>query len=491
MINANKLKGVNTDTKWDEELDQYLDNFTGNHDDGIQLKSNIARLHNVMPNEYQLHVCSIEYHLAAEQNLHRNEPRYFVTFGELGDYLSSAIPTTLKSRLVIFAHNVGRSDQGNRQAELQAPVAAKLASLLGQVYGIDHNVVVRLGGQSKDLSETTHEEKARNPFDARNVGFCQPTEEASIPLLQTMATTRRLSEYESDNMVFTFSYHTKPPMKESITLFYDNRVRDSEGYWRGILACSTTDIMDRLVHSFTEAPSEDQDLIFEGYDPRILQQHADKAILSYTRANTANIESILSKIQYIARREPSHFKLDYILHLQDHLATIWWITNQTALRNDTEWSKCSPQHDNQKWAETFSRENAELCQTVSDLRARAKSVYDISKDQIAGRDSARNKLFAALAAIYLPFSLATGVLGMNIREFTGHGPRWWVCVVLGFPLALVTVALPLRIEAIDRGLQQLARRRPRTCWALVVLLPILVVCTLAIVVVVALVFVNR
>ena len=54
------------------------------------------------------------------------------------------------------------------------------------------------------------------------------------------------------------------------------------------------------------------------------------------------------------------------------------------------------------------------------IMSESKAIYAMIKDQVAGKDSARNRLFAVLAAIYLPFSLASGILGMNIRQFSTY-----------------------------------------------------------------------
>lgn len=51
----------------------------------------------------------------------------------------------------------------------------------------------------------------------------------------------------------------------------------------------------------------------------------------------------------------------------------------------------------------------------------------------------RATALTALAAIYLPLSLATGVFGMNISEINGGIPRYWAVLALGLGLMLVSM----------------------------------------------------
>lgn len=77
----------------------------------------------------------------------------------------------------------------------------------------------------------------------------------------------------------------------------------------------------------------------------------------------------------------------------------------------------------------------------------AISVMDAGDSRIQAR---RATALTALAAIYLPLSLATGVFGMNIWEINSGSPRWWAVLALGF--GLLGLSLPfLAWVFIDKG----------------------------------------
>jgi Mg2+ and Co2+ transporter CorA len=81
---------------------------------------------------------------------------------------------------------------------------------------------------------------------------------------------------------------------------------------------------------------------------------------------------------------------------------------------------------------------AALKQDINDtttLLIGAISVMDARASRIQAR---RSTALTALAAIYLPLSLATGVFGMNIREINHGSPKWWAAVSLGLGLLVLS-----------------------------------------------------
>ena len=54
------------------------------------------------------------------------------------------------------------------------------------------------------------------------------------------------------------------------------------------------------------------------------------------------------------------------------------------------------------------------------------------------KEAARATLLTALAAIYLPLSLVTGIFGMNIKEINGGTPTFRACVICVVVIGLLT-----------------------------------------------------
>lgn len=493
------VKGVSSDAKWNVNLDRYLSGLPTDRHWSVELRSQVAALRKLKPRKYDLRVCSIEVHLEAGRGLHPREPRYFVSFGELGDYLVSPIDKALKSRLICFSRHEDRPDRdvGGRktreQTQLQALVAAKLVSLLGCIWDIDYETVDLLAGYPANGDEPVSARSLKKFFKSYDIGNDQSGPKIVLPFVQTVSTTCPPPKYGSDTETLTSSHYTKPPRQDSVTIFYDNRSQITKGYWRGILACSTSSVMDLVVHKFTKSSPADQASVTKTLITRSLLRQVNEVIESQTRSNLASVKLFLLQMQYLTRRDPSHLKPNYVIHLQDHIETINYMVKEKSVMIDTDWSACTQEPWDQEWLQKFSGDIVKLSQIASDLQVKANSIYKTARDQVSGKDSARNKLFAALAAIYLPFTLSTGVLGMNIKEINGDGhsrPRWWVLIVLGLPLALVTVALPLCFDSINRSVHQYARVRPVTYKRGIIIVPIVIIVIIIAVVVTLLLVVT-
>jgi Mg2+ and Co2+ transporter CorA len=52
----------------------------------------------------------------------------------------------------------------------------------------------------------------------------------------------------------------------------------------------------------------------------------------------------------------------------------------------------------------------------------------------------RATLLTILAAMYLPVTLFTGILGTNIVEMNKHAPRFWICILGLFVIGGLTAA---------------------------------------------------
>jgi hypothetical protein len=66
-----------------------------------------------------------------------------------------------------------------------------------------------------------------------------------------VALTSPPKDYDSDMALYLSHPQSKEPRCDSITIFHDSRPKtNQQSYWRGILACSTKDVMDALLKKF-------------------------------------------------------------------------------------------------------------------------------------------------------------------------------------------------------------------------------------------------
>jgi hypothetical protein len=165
---------------------------------------------------------------------------------------------------------------------------------------------------------------------------------------------------------------------------------------------------------------------------------------------------------YEARRGPSYGKLNYVLHLQDHLEALLPLV--APLQETTaEWPTLVNKPSDQQRL-TTTRSDCEYLMTVAkELHTKSEKLQAMIKQQVEGKSNSRTTLFAIIAAVYLPLTLATGIFGMNIKQITApkSSPTWQDVIYLGLPLVAVSVAVPLTADRVYRQIQTYAGSRPR------------------------------
>jgi hypothetical protein len=92
----------------------------------------------------------------------------------------------------------------------------------------------------------------------------------------------------------------------------------------------------------------------------------------------------------------------------------------------------------------------------------SSAVRDAETQKVLARESKvqakRATALTALAAVYLPLSLATGVFGMNISEINGGIPKYWAVLALGLGLLVASLPFLLWVFLDDDDKQPLGGR---------------------------------
>ncbi|KAI4208831.1 MAG: hypothetical protein LQ351_008160 [Letrouitia transgressa] len=184
-------------------------------------------------------------------------------------------------------------------------------------------------------------------------------------------------------------------------------------------------------------------------------------LIRVSRAIDINQAFDMYIVKYIGRKDPSYNKVNYVLHLRDHLEMMKRFLDYLA-REFPGLPDFKPLDQTDIWPSAFKGDQDYLRSVIVSLEKEVEQVYETIKTQIENKNSSRNILFAVLASLYLPFSLATGVFGMNIREINNGAPRWSAVVALGLPLAVVTVAMPLGFNFGYRKVTEFITKNPKS-----------------------------
>lgn len=93
--------------------------------------------------------------------------------------------------------------------------------------------------------------------------------------------------------------------------------------------------------------------------------------------------------------------------------------------------------------EALQKQLPDMKQEFNETFQGSSAVRDAEIQKALARESKiqakRATALTALAAVYLPLSLATGIFGMNISEINGGTPKYWAVLALGLGLMLVSL----------------------------------------------------
>ena len=440
--------------------------------------------------DYELSLTALDYY----QEGGECKPRQFRTLEGLHQHLTQERPKTLRSRLLVYSmsndrpceHTGGAAVQ--RNTRLIVAMSAMLLSLVGAVWKIDAATLSQLGGFTDALPEPR-----ASAIELPSANTLAPS---PVPVAK-VAITCPPAFYQSDYALYVANLHCKAPRCDPINVFFDGRyAQESEsGYWQGVLACGTSVLMQDVVTQLSE--SMDPKEIAK--DPRYMLRAAKVVVTTRGRDNLAAISSYLEnnslgKEMSVFRYSPSYRKKNYVLHLRDHLDYMERLFEPYATEDysDPDWPATSRHPSDDQWKKRFKQDYTYLLKVAEDLRKQAIAAEELIQSQIDTKTSSRTTLFTVIAAIYLPLSLATSILGMNIVGLGQTGangpapgtnaapaPKWWALVAIGLPLTVATILLPLSFDRLYRKVQDYAGIRPRRAklllWSVPVLVAIIVI----------------
>ncbi|KAL9614165.1 MAG: hypothetical protein Q9167_001317 [Letrouitia subvulpina] len=269
---------------------------------------------------------------------------------------------------------------------------------------------------------------------------------------QSFAMTHSIFPLE-DIVMPAFDSHHYRPSSHALRLIKISQLNGALASDKCILICDSQDSRDLLHLSFVSSPypGDGSSLSFS----RCLQE----LVIDHMFRNLVLLENNLEKVvclvasefsiriiwtdslqqNYCGRVDPSYHMLNYVLYLSDHLKTQKRFLEYPTRRQP----KFSDNRSADQWSIDFELNQEFLRNRITSIEEEVQHVQDTIKTQIESKNASRNFLFAILASLYLPFTLATGVFGMNIKEINNGTPNWKSVLEFGLPLALVTVAIPL------------------------------------------------
>ena len=439
----------------------------------------------------------VDYHHSRDGGRRVPQSRRPSSFAELGDYLVATPPSSLESRVLLLSRNEERSGTHFGKAAVRQEkkrlisVTSKIAALIACAWQLDRPTLEKSATFTDDTPVDPQVVLLPGGFDIESTEAENDRTAAPKPhLAHRLFLPCFPRKYASDIWMYTTNLHTAPPRLDSVTLIYLEAGALGFAYERVLVSCSSTHILDVVLSRILTSPAIDPENVREEGPLAVARvmwmTRIVHAVIDQLSRNVVSIDTCLSDMRYAARKSPSYLKLHYVLHLQDHLRCN--MQSLEALKQSNPTKDCTQDIElplDSGWNLLFAPAAAKLFQKIAASQQESTNLYSMIKDQVAAKDSARNRLFAVVAAIYLPFTLASGILGMNIKQFIGDGktaPNWTLLLAIGLPLTAMTVALPLTFDTLRALIQQYAGSRPQTFkWLLWIAGP-LIICVIVIVV---------
>jgi hypothetical protein len=91
--------------------------------------------------------------------------------------------------------------------------------------------------------------------------------------------------------------------------------------------------------------------------------------------------TILSLQKYLGRDSPSYRKLDYLLHLQDHLGLMQKLF-EPMLEVPVEWPASEEDHSDSHWVEKFKIYFTYILEEIAEIQKDAKEIQKMVKFSI-------------------------------------------------------------------------------------------------------------
>jgi hypothetical protein len=366
-------------------------------------------------------------------------------------------------------------------------MTVKAACLLGILWKLDHSAVLGLLSPSGQVIKagSSHIISTPDVFNGPGVWKLMHPNRGRPCFF---AVTGQPSPFRSDFATYTSRPHARPPSLNPLT-FWDGLVshgdsggnNDEVGPWsrRSIVLCTTGDEMASLkllLANLLPAPWTQQ----SNHDAPFAARFVMTGIEHCALKNIDLISAHLEEMRYVSRNSPSYQKLNHVLHLQDHLQDIMRRTKPPVIdeikTKKSVLAELNPDDLSDTvtaWVSSHITLMSQTHNTAKEALDESKAIYAMIQDQLAGKDSSRNRLFAILAAIYLPFTLASGILGMNIRQYSTYdnpnnpnstadpkAPSWQVLIYIGLPLTVITIALPLSFDMLRASFRALLLNGP-------------------------------
>ena len=440
----------------------------------------------------------IDYHHSGDGDCGIPQRRKPSSFAELGDYLVATPPSSLESRVLLLSRHEERPENHFGKAAVRqekkrlVSVTSKIAALIACVWQLDQPTLDQSATFTDGFPVDPQIISLPEGFAIENAGAKDDhTGTTSIHFVHRLLLPCLPRKYGSDIWMYTTNLHTAPPRLDSVTLIYLEAGTAGFAYERALVSCSSKHMLSAVSTRILTSPAIDPGIVQDEGPLAVARvmwmTRIVHAIIDQLSRNIMSIDTCLSDMRYAARNSPSYLKLNYVLHLQDHLRCN--MQSLEALKQLHSHKDCTQDIKlpyGSGWNGQFALVVAELSQKLATSQEESTNIYLMTKDQVDAKNSARNRLFAVVAAIYLPFTLASGVLGMNIKQFIGDGktaPNWTLLLAIGLPLTVMTVALPLTFDTLRALVQQYAGSRPQTFkWLLWIAGP-LIICVVVIVVV--------
>ncbi|MCJ1244930.1 hypothetical protein MMC30_002131 [Trapelia coarctata] len=282
-------------------------------------------------------------------------------------------------------------------------ISVMILALFGALWNIDSLSLCQLGSCLEEILMKPEWTKIQLPSNSRMM-VADKVKQLTVLL--------RAPLYSSAQVFYATRPHSKEPDCAFVNTIYvgpgtteaNDSAPDGNHSWSAMITGSHIGVLKDVIERYRNESitSSEDELRRTMLDPLQALSLIEKQCVTQASETVRSLSQSLYKLQYAGRSDPSYGKLDYLLHVSDHLEYA-----HRQLKQLLNYPPTWPASASTEWRTSVDEDQKYVIGKVEDLIDAVASTKKLVKDQLGARYSYRNTMLTILAAVYIPMTFTT------------------------------------------------------------------------------------